>query len=106
MLDYIKPTERTSILIFISCRLEQTTSHLAIYLNNLRNILLTYFCQFSKDRHQLCLFFNIVPRGDKKKEKAEKAIQIINNASVQCNIPVINNTNIDSKRHLKEVNCF
>ena len=48
----------------------------------------------------------MVPRGDKKKEKAEKAIQIINNASVQCNIPVINNANIDSKRHLKEVNCF
>ena len=40
---------------------------------------------------------NIVPRGNKNKEKSEKAIQIINNACVQSNILVMNQTNIDSK---------
>ena len=30
---------------------------------------------------------NIVPRDDKNKEKAEKVVQIINNACVQRNIP-------------------
>ena len=44
--------------------------------------------------------FTVVPRGDMNKEKADKAIQIINNVHVQRNIPVINHTSINSKRHL------
>ena len=43
---------------------------------------------------------NIVPRGDKNEEKAKKVIQIISNACVQRNIPVISYTNINSKRRL------
>ena len=43
---------------------------------------------------------NIVPRGDKNKEKAEKAIQIINDVCVQRNIPVINQSSVNWKRHL------
>ena len=43
---------------------------------------------------------NIVPRGDKNKEKAETAIQITNNAYVQRNISVIYHICINSKRHL------
>ena len=39
----------------------------------------------------------IVHRGNENKEKSEKAIQIINNACVQSNILVMNQTNIDSK---------
>ena len=34
------------------------------------------------------------------KEKAKNVIQIINNACIQRNIPVINHSNINSKRHL------
>ena len=46
------------------------------------------------------IFSNIVPRGDKNKDKAEKAIQIINNVYAQRSISAIKHTNANSKRHL------
>lgn len=55
------------------------------------------------DSHMI-IVSNIVPRDDKNKEKTKKGIKVINNARVQCNIPVINHTNINSKRHLSRRN--
>ena len=53
-----------------------------------------------KTDNNTVIVFNIVPRGNKNKEKSEKAIQIINNACVQSNIPVVNHTNMNPKWHL------
>ena len=43
---------------------------------------------------------NIVPRGDKYKEKREILSKVINEAWHKENIPVINHNNINPKRHL------
>ena len=43
---------------------------------------------------------NIVPRGDKYKEKGEILSKVINEACHEENIPVINHSNNNSKRHL------
>ena len=43
---------------------------------------------------------NIVPRGDKYKEKGEILSKVVNEACHEENIPVINNNNINPKRHL------
>ena len=43
---------------------------------------------------------NIVPRGDKYKEKGEILSKVINEASHEEKIPVINHNNINSKTHL------
>ena len=43
---------------------------------------------------------NIVPRGDKYKEKGEILSKVINEAYHKENIPVINHNNINPKRHL------
>ena len=53
-----------------------------------------------KTNSNTIIFSNIVPRDDKNKEKAEKAIQIINNIYAQRSISVIKHTNANSKRHL------
>ena len=42
----------------------------------------------------------IVPIGDKYKEKREILSKVINEACHEENIPVINHSNINSKRHL------
>ena len=42
---------------------------------------------------------NIVPRGDKYKEKGEILSKVINEACHEENIPVINHSNNNSKRH-------
>ena len=42
---------------------------------------------------------NIVPRGYKYKEKGEILSKVINEACHEENIPVINHSNINSKRH-------
>ena len=42
---------------------------------------------------------NIVPRGDKYKEKGEILSKVINEACHEENIPVINHSNINPKRH-------
>ena len=43
---------------------------------------------------------NIVPRGDKYKEKGEILSKVLNEACSKENIPVINHNNINPKRHL------
>ena len=43
---------------------------------------------------------NIVPRGDKYKEKEEILSKVLNEACSKENIPVINHNNINPKRHL------
>ena len=43
---------------------------------------------------------NIVPRGDKYKEKGEILSKVTNEACHEENIPVINHNNINPKRHL------
>ena len=43
---------------------------------------------------------NIVPRGDKYKEKKVILGKVINEACHEENIPVINHNNINPKRHL------
>ena len=43
---------------------------------------------------------NIVPRGDKYKEKGEILNKVITEACHKENIPVINHNNINPKRHL------
>ena len=43
---------------------------------------------------------NIVPRGDRYKEKGEILSKEINEACHKENIPVINHSNINPKRHL------
>ena len=43
---------------------------------------------------------NIVPRGDKCKEKGEILSKVINEACHKGNIPVINHNNINPNRHL------
>ena len=43
---------------------------------------------------------NIVPRGDKYKEKGEILSEVINEVCHKENIPVINHNNINLKRHL------
>ena len=43
---------------------------------------------------------NIVPRGDKYKEKKEILSKVINKACHEENIPVMNHSNINPKRHL------
>lgn len=53
------------------------------------------------DSHMV-IVSNIVPRDNKNKEKAEKTIQMINNACAQRNIPVINDTNINSTKTSKK----
>ena len=42
---------------------------------------------------------NIVPRGDKYKEKGEILSKVINEACHEENIPVINHSNNNLKRH-------
>ena len=98
MWDYIKPTKRTSILIFMSYTLEQQP-HINNAPEQIAKHIFDIVISFKTDSNTV-IVFNIVPRGHKNKEKAEKAIQIINNACVQRNIPVINHTNMNSKRHL------
>ena len=41
-----------------------------------------------------------MPRGDKYKEKGEILSKVVNEACHEENIPVINNNNINPKRHL------
>ena len=57
-----------------------------------------------KTDSRIAIVSNIVPRGDKNKPKTKKAIKVINNVRVQCNIPVINHTNINLRRHLSRQN--
>ena len=45
---------------------------------------------------------NIVPRGDKYKEKGEILSKVINEACYEENIPVINHNSINPKRHLNQ----
>ena len=44
---------------------------------------------------------NILPRGDKYKEKGKILGKVINEACHKENIPVINQNNINPTRHLK-----
>ena len=69
--------------------LSNTTEQIAKLISDIDNSLNT--------DNKTAIVSNIVHRGNKNKEKSEKAIQIINNACVQSNIPVMNQTNIDSK---------
>ena len=45
---------------------------------------------------------NIVPRGDKYKEKGEILSKVINEVCHEENIPVINHNSINPKRHLNQ----
>ena len=99
MSDYIKPTKKdfNPDIYVLHVRtndltLSDTPEKIAKHIFDKGNSI--------KTASNTLTLFTVVPRGDMNKEKAEKAIQIINNAHVQRNIPVINHTSINSKRHL------
>ena len=59
------------------------------------------YCQVSDDRKKnKIIISNIVPRGDKYKEKGKMLSKVINEARREENIPVISHNNINPKRHL------
>ena len=89
----LNPRKRASILIFVlhvgtnDLRLSDTPEQIAEHIFDIVNSL--------KTDSNTIIVSNIVPRGDKNKEKTEKALQIINNACVQRSVPVINHTNVN-----------
>ena len=99
MSDYIKPTKNDfNPFIYVlhvgtnDLTLSDTPEQIAEHIFDIVNSL--------KTESNTVIVSNIVPRGDKNKEKAEKAIQIVNDVCVQRSIPVINHSSVNWKRRL------
>ena len=96
MSDYIKSAKKDFISdIYVlhvetnDLRLSNTPEQIAEHIFDIVNSL--------KTDSNTVIVSNIVLRGAKNKGKAEKAVQIINNACVQSIVPVIKHTNLNSK---------
>ena len=97
--DYIKSTEKYFNFDIYVLHLGKNYIKLSDTPEQIAEHIVNIFSSLKTDSNAV-IVSNIVLRGDKNKEKAEKAIQIINNAYVQRNIPVIKHTKANSKRHL------
>ena len=65
--------------------------------------LLTLLSLWWQKKNKIFFISNILPKGDKYKEKGE-ILKSINEACHKENIPVINHSNINPKRHLNRSN--
>ena len=99
MEDYTKPTKRdfNSDLYILHVGTNDLSLDDTLEVISSRIIDTTKSLMTEKNK---IIILSIVPRGDKYKEKGKILSKVVNEACHKENIPVINHSNINPKRHL------